>query len=197
MPVIDPVPVEELEEDKALARMLEQAESLRAPDPLLLRIMAHAPSHAQAVWDAFWVSHAEGNVDHKLKEIIRIRLARFAGDPYFANLRSTMAREAGLTEETIEAGCGDFENDGRFSDAEKWALEYSALMYTDPKAVNAAFYDEGKRHWSEAEIMEIGVLIAYHYGFAVWMKTLKAFPLHDPDGNPVSQEESAKAYGAG
>ena len=70
-------------------------------------------------------------------------------------------------------------------------------MYTDPKAVNREFYDEGKRHWSEAEIMELGVLIAYHYGFAVWMKTLKAFPLHDPDGNPVSQEESAKVYGAG
>jgi hypothetical protein len=38
-----------------------------------------------------------GNVDHSLKEIIRILLARFANDKYFASLRSTKARAIGLT----------------------------------------------------------------------------------------------------
>ena len=52
-----------------------------------------------------------GAVDHRLKEIVRVQLARLAGDRYFASFRSKRALEDGLTEERIEAGCGDFETD--------------------------------------------------------------------------------------
>lgn len=47
------------------------------------------------------ISHAGGKVDHKLKEIIRVQLARTAGDTYFSNLRSAKAIEQGLTEAQI------------------------------------------------------------------------------------------------
>ncbi len=176
MPVIEPVPADEIT-DKTLKKYLEQAEDLRVPDPLFVQIMAHSPSHANAVLDAMFESLAKGNVDPCLKEIIRIRLARQAKDPYFSGLRLKIAEDAGLTEERIDAGCGDFETSDAFTDAEKWALRYAHLMFTEPKKVNQAFYDEGKQYWSEAEIMELGTLIAYHYGFDVWMRTLKALPL--------------------
>jgi hypothetical protein len=42
---------------------------------------------------------------HKLKEIMRILLARFANDKYFASLRSNKARAMGLTEQRIDDGC--------------------------------------------------------------------------------------------
>jgi hypothetical protein len=45
---------------------------------------------------ALLMSHALGNVDHKLKEIMRVLLARFAKDKYFASLRSTKARAGDL-----------------------------------------------------------------------------------------------------
>ena len=45
-------------------------------------------------------------------------------------------------------------------------------MYTEPKKVNAAFYDQGKRHYSEAEIMELGAFIAFHYGMQVFTKAI-------------------------
>ena len=45
-------------------------------------------------------------------------------------------------------------------------------MYTEPKSVNAAFYAEGKSHYSEAEIMEIGTFIAFHYGMQVFTKAI-------------------------
>jgi alkylhydroperoxidase family enzyme len=117
-------------------------------------------------------SHAEGGVDHKLKEVIRVRLARAAGDPYFGALRSRAARAAGLDEETIEAGAGDFENDPRFGAAEKWALTYAREMYLNPERIDAAFYAEGKKHYSEAQIMELGAFIAFHYGMQAFARTL-------------------------
>src|SRR6185436_19980414 len=92
--------------DPALRSLIDRAAGLGTPDGVLPRILARSPEHAKALLNALVVSHAEGGVDHRLKEIIRIRLARAAGDPYFASLRSNRALEAGLDEATIAAGAG-------------------------------------------------------------------------------------------
>ena len=49
-------------------------------------------------------------------------------------------------------------------------------MYTEPKKVNAEFYDQGKTHYSEAEIIELGAFIAFHYGLQLFMRTLNVTP---------------------
>jgi alkylhydroperoxidase family enzyme len=195
MPIIEPLPEDEIEE-KGFGKILTRCEEVGAPDALFVRILARAPGYTKALHDAMHMSHAEGGVDHKLKEIIRVQLARKAEDTYFANLRSGKAMREGLTEERIEAGCGDFENDASFTPAEKWALRYAFTMYREPGKLNKEFYDEGKKHFSEAQIMELGGFIALHYGMQVFMRTLKAFPMNGPDGNSISQGESEKIYGA-
>ncbi len=50
----------------------------------------------------------------------------------------------------IEAGCGDYEDAACFTEAEKCALRYADLMFLDANQVDKAFYDEMKKHWSEA-----------------------------------------------
>jgi alkylhydroperoxidase family enzyme len=117
-------------------------------------------------------------VDHRLKEIVRIGLARFAGDAYFAALRSHRAK-AGLTEAEIDAGCGDYEDAACFTEAEKRALRYAERMYLDPGKVDAAFYAELKRHYTEAQIMELGAFVAFHYGVQTFMRSL-APPAREP-----------------
>ena len=193
MTIIDLIPLESLAQSP-LRSLVEKGHDLKVPDPLFFQIFGHVPGYSEALFDALQRSHMDGNVDHKLKEIIRIRLARQAEDMYFANLRSGAAIDAGLTEEIIEAGCGDFLTDKRFNSAEKWALSYATLMYTEPKKVNKEFYDQGKTYYSEAEIMELGAFIAFHYGIQVFMRTLRVFPLHDKDGNLVNQAESKESY---
>jgi alkylhydroperoxidase family enzyme len=138
-----------------------------------LRILARAPKYAEALWDAMSESLFNGGVDHVLKEMIRIQLAVRAEDPYFSGLRSVRATDAGLTEERIQAALGDFQSDARFTDAEKWALEYAYRMYRTPETVDSGFYDEGKKYWTEAQIVEIGGLVAVHYGMQVFMRTLQ------------------------
>lgn len=176
MPDIAPLPVEAIR-DPELLDLMAKCEKLGVPDALFPRIVARVPSYAKAFLRAMVMSHAEGHVDHKLKEVIRILLARFAGDPYFAALRSAKARDAGVTEEIIEAGCGDYEDSPLFSEAEKCALRYADQMYLDPTKVDEAFYAEFKRHYTEAQIMELGAFIAFHYGMQVFMRTLHAKPL--------------------
>ena len=183
MPHIEPLATEEIRDMELLA-LIRRCEALGVPDALLPRVLARVPAYAKALLRALVVSHAEGNVDHRLKEIIRVRLARFAGDPYFAGLRSAHALQAGLDEERIEAGAGRFENDARFTPAEKWALRFAREMYLNPENVDAAFYAEGKRHFTEAEIMELGAFIAFHYGMQAFTRTLGARPLPTKGGSP-------------
>jgi len=166
--------------DPELAELVARCEELGVPDALFPLILARVPSYAKAILRALLMSHAEGNVDHKLKEIARVQLARFAGDPYFSALRSRRARAAGLDEATIDAGSGDYDDDPRFTEAERVALRYADQMYLDPSKVDAAFYDELKQHYSEAQIMELGAFIALHYGMQAFMRTLDAAPLAAP-----------------
>jgi alkylhydroperoxidase family enzyme len=158
--------------DPELKTLIGRCEALGVPDALFLGMLARAPSYAKALLRALLVSHFEGSVDHRLKEIIRVQLARTAGDSYFANLRSRQAQAQGLDEQAIQAGCGWFEDDPRFNAAEKWALRYAREMYLNPESVNAAFYAEGKRHYTEAQIMELGAFIAFHYGMQVFMRAI-------------------------
>ena len=175
MPIVEPLTRAEIER-AGLGDAMEEAETFGVPDDLFFRILGHVPDYTEVLYDSLHRSHAMGNVDHKLKEIIRIRLARHAGDPYFAGLRSNAAAQAGLDEATIQAGSGEFQADTGFSAAEKWALRYASLMFTDPKRIDKAFYDEGKTHYTEAQIMELGSFIAFHYGMQLFMGTLKGLP---------------------
>ena len=172
MTAIEPIGTEEATE-RGLSKLMETYTTLGDEAATFPRILANAPGYAEAIIDAMNKAHLHGDVDIRLKEMMRIQLARTAGDPYFSSLRSKAALEAGLTEERIDAASGDFDNDGVFTDAEKWALRYSHLMYREPDKVDAAFYEEGKQHFTEAQIMEMGGLIAVHYGMQVFMSTLQ------------------------
>ena len=68
-------------------------------------------------------------------------------------------------------------------------------MATDPAAVDGAFYDELRRHYSEEEIVELGAFIGFNIGYHTFFGTLKFYPMFAPDGRLVDQQESARIYG--
>ncbi len=68
-------------------------------------------------------------------------------------------------------------------------------MATEPEKIDAAFYTELKSMFSLAEIVEIGIFIAFNLGFHTFFGTLDFYPMFDKEGNLVSQEESRRVYG--
>ncbi len=171
MTCIEPLAPEDIH-DPELAALIGRCRRLGVPDAVFPGILAHVPAYAKALLNAMLLSHTGGNVDHRLKEIIRIQLTRRSGDAYFAGLRSVEALKGGLDAATIKDGCDDYERSPRFSAAEKWALRYADQMYMNPASVDADFYAGLKQHYSEAQIMELGAFIALHYGMQVFMRTL-------------------------
>jgi len=69
-------------------------------------------------------------------------------------------------------------------------------MSVDPDAIDAAFFDELRRHYNDDEIVELGAFIGFNLGYHTFFGTLKFYPLFSPDGRLVSQAEAEKLYGA-
>jgi alkylhydroperoxidase family enzyme len=171
---IAPLPREAIT-DVELVALMEQGEALGVPTDLFARIVARAPEQAKPTMRALLMSFTQGNVDHRLKEIVRVLLARFARDDYFASLRSRKAQAMGLTEKRIDEGCFEYEDESKgFTEAEKVALRFADLMYLDANQIDKSFYDEMKKHWSEAQIMELGSFMVCFYGMAMFMRSLGA-----------------------
>jgi hypothetical protein len=101
-----------------------------------------------------------------------------------------------LLEDDIDEGIANYRDSPRFTDAEKLALRYSELMALNPGAIGAAFYEELRRHYTEAEIVELGTFIGFNIGYHTFFGTLKFYPMFSPDGRLVSQQESERLYGA-
>lgn len=68
-------------------------------------------------------------------------------------------------------------------------------MATEPEKIDAAFYAKLKSMFSLAEIVEIGVFIAFNLGFHTFFGTLDFYPMFNKEGKLVSQEESRRVYG--
>lgn len=159
--------------DPEMLELIAQAQSLGVPDDVFLGLAARAPEQGKPVLRALMMSFSQGSVDHRLKEVMRILLARFANDAYFASLRSRKAQAMGLTEQRIEQGCSGYEDPSHgFSEAEIWALRFADLMYLDAAQIDKTFYDNMKRHWSEAQIMELGSFMVCHYGMQMFMRSM-------------------------
>lgn len=70
------------------------------------------------------------------------------------------------------------------------------LISTDPDAIDDAYYAELRQHLSDEEIIELGNFLIFNLGYHTFFGTLKFYPMFSPDGRLVSQEESARLYGA-
>ena len=101
-----------------------------------------------------------------------------------------------MREDEIDEGIANYRDSPRFTEGEKVALHYSELMALNPGAIGAAFYEELRRYYSEAEIVELGTFIGFNIGYHTFFGTLKFYPMFSPDGRLVSQQESERLYGA-
>jgi hypothetical protein len=68
-------------------------------------------------------------------------------------------------------------------------------MSSNPDSIDDALFDELRKHYSEDEIVELGVFIGINLGFHTFFGSLKFYPLFSPDGRLLTQAESEQIYG--
>jgi alkylhydroperoxidase family enzyme len=90
-------------------------------------------------------------------------------------VRYAGARQAGLTEVKIAAL--DQADSDLFSPRERAALTFAELMATDHHKIDDGVFAELRRHFSEAEIVELGVATALFVGLGRFNAVLGIEPL--------------------
>ena len=124
---------------------------------------------------AIWGPDSE--VDRGLKRLIAHLSSRSAGDAYSMAHTASGALHFGIKPEKL-AAIANYATSPLFSPAERAALQVAAAAGQVPNAVTDEMFVELRKHWNEAQIVEIVATIAATGFVNRWNPTL-ATPLED------------------
>lgn len=167
------VPVQDLPDDLGL--MAKKWIAMEDGDPNFIQTVGHAPDTLRRY--IRWTSPMwrKGLIQHRIKELCRIRIANANDCPYCMNMRYQTGREQGIDQELTDQ-LEDYEN-GDFTDREKAAFNYTDEIYMDNitwdyQRVSPELYQRLAAQFDEAEIVEltwaISVAIEYGRNFTSW-----------------------------
>lgn len=158
--------IEKLPPDQWDARLVAaiQPDNLTDLEQGLTRYFAHCPEQALGLMGFGGALKRNRSLPERLVELVRLRVAFFNQCRSCMAIRYSDAVVDGVTEGLV---CSlerpqEAEN---LSAAEKAAIRYGELMATDHLAINDAVYEDLRRHFTEAQIVELGMTVAFFVGF--------------------------------
>ncbi len=165
--------IEESEKTPAINAMIESAKKTGAPDPRVVQIMTR--SEVGAAWVECWNKVLyKGLLPHKLKEMVRIRISVAHQCGYCSTVRSNVAKAEGLTEDMVNDVLNVYQASRYFTPREKAALHYADLFKQGEHAIDKdeVYRRCSQKHFSEEEIIELGMLCAQTDGVGKLVKSL-------------------------
>ena len=155
------VPVEQW---SAELRALTRPEGSTPLEQGALRIMAHVPGMAQALATFGASLWQQRSLPRRLIELIRLRVAFHNQCRSCMAIRYQSAVDDGLTE-TMVCSLEKPQDAPDLTDAEKCAIHYADLSATDHFSINDATFAELRCFYTEPEIVELGMFIAFFVGY--------------------------------
>src|SRR5262249_31051170 len=137
-------------------------------------ITAHRPEIGAGIGMAMVAINTSGTLSPRLVELIRLRIA------FHNQCRSCMAIRyenavADGVDEDLVCSLERPEEADDLTDAERAALRFADLFATNHLAIDDAVYDDLRRHYTEGELVEIGLNCAVDVGMgrlvATWRVT--------------------------
>ncbi|MGH6787832.1 MAG: carboxymuconolactone decarboxylase family protein [Novosphingobium sp.] len=130
----------------------------------LTRFFAHCPEQALGLLGFGRALKVHRNLPERLVELVRLRIAFFNQCRSCMAIRYADAVEDGVTEGLV-CSLERPQEASELSDAEKAAIRFGELMATDHLAIGDDTFAELRRHFNEAEIVELGMTCAFFVGF--------------------------------
>lgn len=176
MPRIEPVPWEELSQEKR-DRFEAGVKSGKNQNRVTHAILAYADHDADAVPDDGdrHPNFPESLLEGKLIELVRIRSAQLGGcDPCKA------ARKVKSADEEAVACLISPELRGDLTDRQRLAIELLERLDADHHGIDDAFFRRLAEHFTTAEIIELGQICGTTLGMHRWLHTLDFFGNGEP-----------------
>ena len=137
----------------------------------ILRIMAHRPELALGLMQFNGALRAHRTLPERLMELVRLRIAFHNQCRSCMAIRYPDALNDGLTEDLVCSLERPEEADD-LTAAERAAIAYADLMATDHHAVSDETFAGLREHFSEPEIVELCLNVAWFVGFGRMAATL-------------------------
>ena len=140
------------------------------PRPESTAVRAHVPECFWFFANSWHNIFRTGILDHAIKEVCRLYVSRSVVCEFCGNQRSISGQKAGVNESHVD-DLMNFEKSVKYSDRQKAALAYAeAIVWrTD---TDDAFWERMYRHFSEAELVELGCAIGLTFGQQSWLRLL-------------------------
>ena len=141
-----------------------QPENMTDLEQGLMRYWARRPDLVKGLAAFSGALKVHRTLPEKLVELVRLRVAFFNQCRSCMAIRYTDAVNDGLTEDLVCSLEKPQEADD-LTEAEKVAIRFGELMATDHLQVNDAIYAELKAHYTQEQIVELGMVVAFFVGF--------------------------------
>jgi len=137
----------------------------------MIRFLAHCPDQVLGMMQFAGALKTARALPEKLVELVRLRIAFFNQCRSCMAIRYTDALADGVTEDLV---CSlerpqEAEN---LTPAEKAAIRFGEAMATDHLRIDEAMYAALREHFTEPEIVELGMTCAFFVGFGRLAATL-------------------------
>lgn len=145
-------------------RAMVNADVLTPLEQGLMRMFAHRPEIAKGLAGFGGALKRNRTLPERLIELVRLRVA------FHNQCRSCMAiRYQDAVDDGVDEGAvcslerpAEAEN---LTPAEKAAIRYGELMATNHLAIDDQVYENLRRHFTEAQIVELGINVGFFVGF--------------------------------
>jgi AhpD family alkylhydroperoxidase len=158
--------IEKLPPDQWDARLVAaiQPDNLTDLEQGLTRYFAHCPEQALGLMGFGGALKRNRTLPERLVELVRLRVAFFNQCRSCMAIRYSDAVADGVTEGLV-CSLERPQEAANLTAAEKAAIRYGELMATDHLAIDDAVYAELRAHFTEAQIVELGMTVAFFVGF--------------------------------
>jgi len=140
------------------------------PRPESSAVRAHVPGAFWSFANSWRDIFHTGVCDHAIKELCRLYVSRSVKCEFCGNQRSIKGAQAGVNEGQVD-DLVNFEKSTQYDERQKAALAYAEAI-TWRLNVDDAFWSRMHRHFSEAELVEMGCFIALTMGQQSWLRLI-------------------------
>jgi alkylhydroperoxidase family enzyme len=157
--------------DPELAGYLADAREHGTPRLESQAIRAHVPAVLRTFSQSWQQVFRDGVLDHRIKELARVFIAKSLECGYCAAQRSDLGAAQGLTESAFDEVI-DFRQSQLLTARDKAALRWAEAIAWDPGLADDDLWAELHRHFTEPELVELGYFIGLTMGQQRFLKTL-------------------------
>lgn len=145
-------------------RALTAADEATPLEQGMMRMMAHTPEMAKGMLAFSGAMFKNRTLPRRLVELVRLRVAFHNQCRSCMAIRYKTAVDDGMTEGMV-CSLERPQEAADLTDAEKAALRYAEISCLDHLGISEATFDDLRDYFTEAQIVELGMFIAFFIGF--------------------------------